>query len=96
MEALFLYHCPKTDLKFLDEIMELSIKIGDMPGILYRHDPYQATIAAIEIALGQRHTLLILPTNCGKTFVGGIIGYYNMHTLKKSVMFVSPNDDFKA
>ena len=96
MFALFLYYCPKTDLKFLDEIMELSIKIADMPGILYRHDPYQATIAAIEIALGQRYTLLILPTNCGKTFVGGIIGYYHMHTLKKSVMFVSPNDDLKA
>jgi ERCC4-related helicase len=72
------------------------MKISEIPGIPYKHDLYQATIAAIEIAARHRYVLLILPTNCGKTFVGGIIAYYNMHILKKSVANITPNDDLKA
>ena len=50
MEELFKHYCPKTNIEFLHEIIELSKMISEMPGILYRHDLYQATLAAIEIA----------------------------------------------
>lgn len=62
------------------------MELGEMPGILYKHDLYQATISAIVMALNKPHTLLSLPTNCGKTMVIGITAYYITHILKKSVI----------
>ena len=57
-----------------------------MTGIPYKHDFYQATIAAIVMALNKPHTLLSLPTNFGKTMVICLMAYYITHILKKTAI----------
>jgi ERCC4-related helicase len=67
-----------------------------MPGVLYRHDGFQATVAAATVALDAPHTLLVLPTNCGKTFIIGVIAHYAIKVCKKTVIIVVPSDELKA
>jgi hypothetical protein len=83
---LFDEFCPKGDRKILQKMIDLSMELGDMIGIPYKHDLYQATIAAIVMALNKPHTLLSLPTNCGKTMVIGLMAYYITHILKKTAI----------
>lgn len=65
-----------TSLDLYKDLLKLSIELDDMEGLFYKHDPYQATIAACVLALDKNFAIATLPTGCGKTFIIGLIFYY--------------------
>jgi len=84
------------DTTILKEMMKLSVELDSMEGVNYKHDGYQATIAAAALALDHTFTLLTLPTSGGKTFVIGLLFYFSKYIDNKSVIVVTPNDDLRT
>ena len=96
LEKLFEEQAPRCDKKIFENMQNISILLEDIPGVLYKNDPFQATIASIVVALNKKFTLLTLPTSCGKTFIIGLIYQYYAQIEKKSVIAVVPNEDLKV
>src|SRR6185437_3164949 len=78
-----------------EQVKKLSEQLGTSRGIYYKHDPYQATVAACTIAKGKKFTLVTLPTSCGKTFVIGLTFQYYRGLQDKKVAAVVPNQELK-
>jgi hypothetical protein len=92
LEVLYYEYAPNCNTDIFDKMMELSVELNEMTGVLYRHDPYQATIASIVAAINKQFTLLTLPTGCGKTFIIGLLYNYWKKVKGKSVIAVVPSD----
>jgi hypothetical protein len=73
LEVLYDEYAPDCGDEVYEKMMEISVGVGEMTGVLYKHDPYQGTIASIVAALDKKFTLLTLPTGCGKTFIIGLL-----------------------
>ena len=56
-----------------DRMIELSLELSSMDEVLYQHDPYQATVAAIILALDKKYSISTLETGSGKTFIIGLM-----------------------
>ena len=78
-----------------DKMSLLSREMEAIPGVLYKHDPYQVTIAAILVTLDRHFSICTLPTGSGKTFIIGLLYQYYKKHLKKSVIAVVPNEKLK-
>ena len=78
-----------------DKMGLLSWEMDEIPGVLYKNDPYQVTIASIVLALNKKFSILTLPTGCGKTFIVGLIYQYLKKYSNKSVAAVVPNDELR-
>ena len=70
--------------------MQLSMDQETIPGATYRHDGYQATIAAVLVAVNKKCTICALSTSSGKTFVAVLIFQFNKKYTKKTVIIVVP------
>jgi ERCC4-related helicase len=81
----------KADVKAFDDMQALSKELGDNKGLLYKHDQYQATIAACIVTLDDKFTLVTVPTGSGKTFIIGLLFHYYKHEKAKSVIVVVPS-----
>ena len=63
-------------MKAFDDMQALSAELGVDNDVLYKHDPYQATVAACVISLNQDLAFLTLPPGSDKTFVIGLLFNY--------------------
>ena len=73
----------------------MSIELDDIPGVIYKHDSYQATIAAAVLELNHSFTIMALPTSGGKTFIIGLLYQFSKHLSNRSVIAVVPNNELK-
>lgn len=53
-------------------------------------------MAAIVVARDKKNILITLPTNCGKTFVGGLLYQYIKQILGKTTIAVVPTEELRA
>ena len=51
LEKLFEEQAPNCDKKIFEDMHDISIRLEDIPGVLYKNDPFQATIASIVASL---------------------------------------------
>jgi superfamily II DNA or RNA helicase len=96
LEKLFKDKTGLEDTTIWEQMMLLSREMEATPGSTYKHDGYQATIAAILVALAKKCTICALPTSSGKTYVSILVVQYNKKYTKKIVIVVVPTPELKV